>query len=168
VYSPQFFCIHHHPPIGRYHHRRSRQEGWKAFGNKWGIDQYLDCGRGLRMSDSGETMVSPTDALRSIKEDKTVKRYAQVLARIDDDGRISIVDLVDSVSLNRSSSASASVATPHNEQGFDDFKAQKSTELPPRLLRGLRRAWKAQWKRIYIKSFLRIIGIKSSEKIDRL
>ncbi len=48
VYTPEFYCDHEHLSNSTYIKLRDRQEGWLEFGKKWGIEQHLEFGYGLR------------------------------------------------------------------------------------------------------------------------
>ena len=48
IYTPEFYCDHEHLGNPTYVKLRDRQEGWLEFGKKWGIEQHLEFGYGLR------------------------------------------------------------------------------------------------------------------------
>ena len=50
AYLPSMAALHHHPlAAGSYESAlRSRQDGWTYFLEKWGIDQHLEIGTGVR------------------------------------------------------------------------------------------------------------------------
>lgn len=48
AYTPEFFCDHNHISNSTYVALRDRQTGWLEFGKKWGVEQHLEIGHGLR------------------------------------------------------------------------------------------------------------------------
>ncbi|WP_295895197.1 glycosyltransferase [uncultured Bartonella sp.] len=48
AYAPEFYCDHEHLSNSIYMKLRDRQDGWLEFGDKWGIEQHLEFGYGLR------------------------------------------------------------------------------------------------------------------------
>lgn len=48
AYTPEFYCDHEHLSNSTYVKLRDRQDGWLEFGKKWGIEQHLEFGYGLR------------------------------------------------------------------------------------------------------------------------
>lgn len=64
VYLPTLIAYHHHPTeFVRYRSQlRDRTEGWRRLLEKWGIDQHLEIGLGVRTIDELNAAVAPAKA----------------------------------------------------------------------------------------------------------
>jgi glycosyltransferase involved in cell wall biosynthesis len=51
VYVPTLVAEHERPPTSAYQRKRQRTGGWSLMMSKWGVDQYLEFGAGLRTNE---------------------------------------------------------------------------------------------------------------------
>lgn len=65
AYLPTLVAYHHHPEVyARYRSQlRLRNEGWRRFFDKWGLEQYLEYGHAVRTIDDIERVV-PSSSIR--------------------------------------------------------------------------------------------------------
>ena len=167
AYAPEFVCAHHHPKLAEYGIRRNDQSGWRAFGLKWGLTQYIDYGgTGLRMFDTGELKYDPGTITQRLAKEANLSEHNSILCRIDQDGNISLSGLEQRFSLQE-----AREETPdnlgHNNGGGEKSAAAMTLPvayaLPPRIAATLAKAWRRPWKRAYMRICLRPIGVKLRE-----
>lgn len=64
AYLPTMVAYHHHPEEYRAYisRLRERSEGWKKFFEKWGLEQHIEFGLGVRTLDDLNTVIGATDA----------------------------------------------------------------------------------------------------------
>ncbi len=64
AYLPTMVAYHHHPEEYRAYisRLRERNEGWKRFFEKWGLEQHIEFGLGVRTLDDLGTVVEASDA----------------------------------------------------------------------------------------------------------
>ncbi|MBH9974723.1 MULTISPECIES: glycosyltransferase [Bartonella] len=84
AYTPEFYCNHEHLSNSTYVKLRDRQDGWLEFGKKWGIEQHLEFGYGLRnmssylSGDRHRELITSAESLPIYKE-----RYMRIFPNGD-------------------------------------------------------------------------------------
>jgi GT2 family glycosyltransferase len=80
AYLPTMRAYHHHPEeyLAYRQRLRDRNEGWRLFFEKWGLDQHIEFGAGVRTIDDVATVVAAEDATARffINPDLSLQRAA--------------------------------------------------------------------------------------------
>jgi glycosyltransferase involved in cell wall biosynthesis len=116
AYLPTMIAYHHHPEaFANYRSQlRDRLEGWRRLFEKWGIDQYLEIGLGVRSIDDLRETVNESDARSRfyLNDHLSLRRQAESESLLVDKTRLAGVGLLDGTGEAKSSPRMARLLVP--------------------------------------------------------